>query len=65
MIWLAVGMALLAGFAAGWVLGIAYGIHREQGRWAPTTPLMTYSDEPRVRVTRGPYDHEVGDDFDG
>jgi hypothetical protein len=30
VIWLAVGMAVLAGFAAGWVLGIAYGVQREQ-----------------------------------
>jgi hypothetical protein len=70
-VWLVVGMVGLAGFAAGWVLGIAYGIHREheaQG-WAELMmhlhPMMTYSDEPRIHVTRGPYDHEAGGDFDG
>jgi hypothetical protein len=30
VIWLAVGMAVLAGFAAGWVLGIAYGVRQGQ-----------------------------------
>jgi hypothetical protein len=34
VIWLAFGMALLAGFAAGWVLGIAYGVQQEQRREA-------------------------------
>jgi hypothetical protein len=74
IIWLVVGMVGLAGFAAGWVLGIAYGVHREQearswtelmSRHGYGPPLLTYSDEPRIRVTRGPYDHEAGGDFDG
>jgi hypothetical protein len=31
---LVVAGLLLAGFAAGWVLGMAYGVHREQEREA-------------------------------
>lgn len=57
------GVALL-GFVVGFIAGAAFGVHQEQGRWAPTTPMLTYSDEPRVHVTRGPYDHEAGGDFD-
>lgn len=72
MIWIVVTIwALLLVFV--WALCRAAALaDRNAERWALRSPrwaddahrLITYSDEPRVRVTRGPYDHEAHGDFD-
>lgn len=62
MIWIFVTLVVLA-YAMVFALCRAASLgDRREERYEP--PLLTYSDEPRIHVVRGPYDHEAGGDFD-
>ena len=64
MIWIVVAViAMVVGLVFVWALmHTAAMADLRAERMFP--PLMTYSDEPRIPITRGPYDHEARGDFD-